>query len=192
MDFPRDSVTQNHPSTVNRRLSGDTSVSEVCGFPIAANQFNVLQASQPAKTQCQEQNDVGLVDPRITRHLRIAANKANDRGSQADVGSSATVPTFSNTQGIFDSGNVVKPVVFGEGSQFFVHNSFSASSSEILTLQIGEPVYHSLGNGATVDGETLYDDFKCNKKGLAMRGRNGRRGDRAIRPLGVNLHARNL
>ena len=29
-------------------------------------------------------------------------------------------------------------------------------------------------------------------KGLVVRGRRGRRGDRAIRPLGVMLHARNL
>ena len=97
MDFPHDSVTQNSPYTVNRRLSGDTSVSEVFGFPIAANQFSNLQVSQPAKTQCQEQEDVGLVDPRTTRHLRIAANRADDRGRQVDVGSSATVPKHRNT-----------------------------------------------------------------------------------------------
>ena len=81
MEFPRDSVTQNRPYTVNRRLSVDTSVSEVYGFPIAANQFSVLQASQPAETQCQEQDDMGLLDPRTTRHLRIAANRADERGS---------------------------------------------------------------------------------------------------------------
>ena len=33
-----------------------------------------------------------------------------------------------------------------------------------MTLQIGEPVYYSLGNGVNVDGETLYDDFNCNKR----------------------------
>ena len=164
MEFPRDSMTQNHPSIVNRRLSGDTSVSEVCGFPIAANQFNVLQAHQPAETQCQEHNDVGPVDPRTNRHLRRAAQRADDRGSLADVQSSATVPTYRNTQGILYSGNVLNPIVYGEGSQFFVQNSFSASSSEILTLQTGEPVYYSLGNGVHVEGETLYGDFKCNKR----------------------------
>ena len=107
---------------------------------------------------------MGLVDPRTTQHRRRAAQRTDDRGSQADVGSSATVPTLSNTQGIFYSGNVVNPVVSGNGSQFFVQNSFSTSSPEILTLQIGEPVYYSLGNGVNVDRETLYGDFKCNKR----------------------------
>ena len=59
---------------------------EVFGFPVSSNQFKVLQTSQSAETQCQEQEDVGLVDPRTTRHLRIAANRADERGSQADVG----------------------------------------------------------------------------------------------------------
>ena len=157
MDFPHDSVTQNCPYTVNRRLSGDTSVSEVFGFPIAANQFSILQASQPAETQCQEQEDVGLVDPRTTRHLRIAANRADERGHQADVCSSATVPTLSNTQGILYSGNVANPVVSGNDSQFFVQNSFSASSPEILTVQTGELVHYSLGIGAS-DDDALYDE----------------------------------
>ena len=66
MDFPQDLVIQNSPYTVNRRLSGDTSVKEVFGFPVSPNQFSNLQASQPAETQCQEQEDVGLVDPRTT------------------------------------------------------------------------------------------------------------------------------
>ena len=164
MDFPHDSVKQNSPYTMNRRFRGNTSVGEVFGFPITANQFSTLQASQPAETQCQEQEGEGLVDPRTTRHLRRAANRADDRGSQTDVGSSATVPKHRNTQGIFYSGNVVNPVVSGNGSQFFVQNSFSASSPEILTVQIGEPVYYSLGNGVKVDGETLYGDFECNKR----------------------------
>ena len=80
------------------------------------------------------------------------------------MGSTATVPTLSNTQGILYSGNVVNPVVSGNGSQFFDQNSFSANSPEILTLQTGEPVYYSLGNGVNADGETLYGDFNCNKR----------------------------
>ena len=164
MEFLRDSVTQNSPYTVNRRLSDDTSVREVFGFPVSPNQFSNLQASQPAETQCQEQEDEGLVDPRTTRHLRRVAQRTDDRGSLADVQSTATVPTHRNTQGIFYSGNVSNPVVSGNGSQFFVQNSFSASSPKILTLQIGEPVYYSLGNGVNVDGETLYGDVNCNKR----------------------------
>ena len=157
MVFPHDSVAQNSPYIVNRRLSGNTSVSEVYGFPIAANQFSTLQASQPAETQCQEQEDVGFVDPRTIRHLRIAANRADDRGSQADVGRSATVPTHRNTQGILYSGNVVNPVVSGNGSQFFVHNSFSASPSEVLNLQSVGHVHYSLGTGAS-DDDALYEE----------------------------------
>ena len=190
MDFPHDSVTQNSPYTVNRRLRDNTSVREVFGFPVSPNQFSNLQASQPAETQCQEQEDVGLVDPRTTRHLRIAANRTDDKGSQADVGNSATVPKHSNTQGILYSGNVLNPVVSGNGSQFFVQNSFSASSPEILTLQIGEPVYYSLGNGVNVDGETLYGDFKCNKR-ISNAGPEwsaGRPGHTPTR----RMHARNL
>ena len=164
MEFPHDSVTQNSPYIVNRRHSGNPSVREVFGFPVSANQFSTLQSSQPAETQGQEQEDVGLVDPRITRHLSRAAQRTDNRGSLADVQRSATVPTLNNTQGIFDSGNVVNPVVSGEGSQFFVQNSFSASSSEILTLQTDEPVHYLLGNGVSVDGETLCNDFKCNKR----------------------------
>ena len=166
MDFPKDSVTKNSPYTVNRRHSGDTSASEVCGFPIAANQFSVLQASQPAETQCQEQEDVGLVDPRTTRHLRRATHKTDDRGSLADVGSSATVSTHRNTQGILYSGSVVNPVVSGNDSLFFVQNSFSASPSEVLNLQSVGHVHYSLGIGASAD-DALYDknvkDVACTK-----------------------------
>ena len=97
MDSINDSMAQQSPQSVNRRFSGDTSVSEVFGFPIAANQFSTLQSSQPAETQCWEQDEVGLVDPRTTRHLRIAANRADDRGSQADVDNSATVLIHRNT-----------------------------------------------------------------------------------------------
>ena len=132
MDFPYDSVTQNSPYTVNRRLSGATSVNEVFGFPIAANQFSTLQSSQPAETQCQLQRDVGLVDPRTTRHLRNAAPRTDDEGSLADVGMLATVPKDRITQGTSTSGTCVDPVVPGISSPFFVQHSFSASPSEVL------------------------------------------------------------
>ena len=103
-----------------------------------------------------------------------------------------TVPTHRNTQGILDSGNVLNPVVSGEGSQFFVQNSFSVSPSKVLNLQSVGHVHYSLGTGASGD-DALYDenvkDVVCTirhlvTRGLAMRGWIGRRGDRAIRPLG--------
>ena len=52
MDFTDNSVTQNSPYTVNRRPSGGSSVKTIFGFPVDQNQFTVLQASQPAETQC--------------------------------------------------------------------------------------------------------------------------------------------
>ena len=172
MDLPHDSVTQNSPYTVNRRLSGDTSVSEVFGFPIAANQFSTLQSSQPAETQCQLHKEEGLMDPRTTRHLRNAAQRTDDEGSLAYVGMPATVPKDRNTQGILYSGNVVNPVVSGNGSQFFVHNSLSASSSDILELQSVEPVHYLLGTGAS-DDDALYTvdvkDVACTKKSCNKR-----------------------
>ena len=81
MDFPDDSVTQNSPYTVNRRSNDRNSVKIVFGFPVDQNQFNVLKDDQSAKFQRSTQNDVGLVNPRTTRYLRIAANRADDRGS---------------------------------------------------------------------------------------------------------------
>ena len=73
MDSINDSMAQQSPQSVNRHFRGDISVREVFGFPVSANQFSTLQASQPAETQGQEQEDVGLVDQRTTRHLRRAA-----------------------------------------------------------------------------------------------------------------------
>ena len=58
----------------------------------------------------------------------------------------------------------MNPVVSGNDSQFFVRDSFSVSPSEVLIPQSVGHVHYSLGNGAIVDGETLYDDFKCNKR----------------------------
>ena len=63
MDSIHDSMAQQIPQPVNRRFRGDTSVSEVFGFPIAANQFSTLQSSQSAELQCQLQRKEGLVDP---------------------------------------------------------------------------------------------------------------------------------
>ena len=131
---------------------------------MSRNQFKVLQTNQFAETQCQEQADVGLVDPRTTRHLRRAAHRTENRGSQADVDKSATVATHGNTQGTFYSGNVVNPVVSGNDSQFFVCDSFSVSPAEVLNQQSVGHVHYSLGDGAIVDSETLYDDSKCNKR----------------------------
>ena len=157
MDSINDSVTQNNPYTVNRRFSGNTSVSEVFGFPIATNQFSTLQSSQSAETQCQLQREEGLVDPRTTRHLRNAAQRTDDEGSLEDVGMPATVSKDRITQGTSTSGTCVDPVVPGISSPFFVQHSFSASPSEVLNQQSVGHVHYSLGTGA-IDDDALYDE----------------------------------
>ena len=112
MDANSDSVTQNRPFAVNRRHSGETSVSEVFGFPLAVNQYSTLEANQTAEIQSSEQEeDVGLVDPRTTRILRRAAMRTAEEGSLADVALSATVSSpLRIAQGNFYSGTVVNPV----------------------------------------------------------------------------------
>ena len=164
MDSINDSMAQQSPQVVNRRFSGDTSVSEVFGFPIAANQFSTLHSSQPAETQCQLQREEGLVDPRTTRHLRNAAQRTDEEGSLADVGMPATVPKDRITQGTFTSGTCVDPVVPGISSPFFVHDSFSANPSEVLNLQSVGHVHYSLETGAVGD-DALYtvdvEDVAC-------------------------------
>ena len=73
-----DSVSQKRPHTNNRRLSGRMSTKSVLGFPLDANQFSTLDEHQSAETQCQREEEVGLVDPRTTRHLRTAAIRAEE------------------------------------------------------------------------------------------------------------------
>ena len=51
MDSINDFLAQQSPQSVNHCFSGDTSVSEVLGFPIAANQFSTLQSIQSAESQ---------------------------------------------------------------------------------------------------------------------------------------------
>ena len=133
MDSINDFMTQQSPQLVNRRFSGDTFVSEVFGFLIAANQFSTLQSIQSAEIQCQLQREEGLVDPRTTRHLRIAAQRTDDKGSLADGEIPATVTVHRDAQGTSNSGTCVDPVVSRICSPFFTH-SFSASPSDILNL----------------------------------------------------------
>ena len=92
-------LAQQSPQSANRHFSGDTSVSEVFGFPIVANQFSTLQSIQSAESQSQLQREEGIVDPRTTRHLREAAKRTDDKGSLADGEIPATVTVPSNAQG---------------------------------------------------------------------------------------------
>ena len=123
------------PSAVGQPQRERTPVSAVFGFPVAENQYLVLQS---AKSQSPGQREEGLVDPRTTRHLRQAAASVGNRETMETGGNSFTVHLENAAQGIFDSGTSVEPVAVGNSSQFFP-NSFSASSSDIL-LQSGELV----------------------------------------------------
>ena len=133
------------------------------GFPTVANQFNVLESNQTADFQCpREEEEVGLVDPRTTRHLRAAASRAEVRGRQAAVQQPVTVHYSSDAQGI--SGTCVEPVTSESCSSLFVDNSFSASPVDILSLQSAGPVHYTLGTGAIGD-DALYtvdvEDVAC-------------------------------
>ena len=134
MKLKSDSRAQNSPSSVHHRPSGGTSMETVLGFPVEANQFSIL-SNQPAEYQCpREEEEVGLVDPRTTRHLRTAANRAEARGRQAEIQHPAIVHYHSSgAQGI-RSGTCVEPVSSEICSSFFVDNSFSASPVDILSL----------------------------------------------------------
>ena len=139
MKVRSDSRAQNSPSSVHRRPSGGNNEETVLGFPVNANQFNLLASNQTADSQCpREEEEVGLVDPRTTRHLRRAASRAETRGRQADVQQPATVHYSSDAQGT--SGTCVEPVASESCSSFFVDNSFSASPVDILDLQSAGPV----------------------------------------------------
>ena len=144
----------------------------VLGFPVEANKFSIL-SNQPAEFQCpREEEEVGLVDPRTTRHLRAAASRAEARGRQAEIQHPATVHYSSgDAQGIL-SGTCVEPMSSAICSSFFVDNSFSAGPVDILSLQSAGPVHYMLGTGAIV-GDGMYEqdvndvdctDSICNKR----------------------------
>ena len=143
METQSDSVTGKGPQTSGRCPSGGQSASNVFGFPISANQFNILESNQTAEFQCPREEEVGLVDPRTTRHLRAAASRAEARGSQTEDSRPTTVHYSSDAQGI--SGTCVVPVTSEISSSLFVDDSFSASPVDILSLQSAGPVHYQLG-----------------------------------------------
>ena len=170
MKLRSDSRAQNSPSSAHHCPSGGTTIETVLGFPVNANQFNVLESTQTAESQCPREEEMGLVDPRTTRHLRRAASRAETRGRQADVQQPATVHYSSDAQGT--SGTCVEPVASESCSSFFVQNSFSTSLVDILSLQSAGPVHYMLGTGDVV-GDAMYEKdvkdvacaFKsCNKR----------------------------
>ena len=104
MDSISDSLAPQGPQSFSCRPSGGNLPSEVFGFPVAVNQFNALQTIKPAESQSQLQREEGLVDPRTTRHLRIAAQRTDDKGSLEDGEMPTTAPVDRDAQGTFVSG----------------------------------------------------------------------------------------
>ena len=163
MKVKSDSRAQHSPASVHRRPSGGISEETVFGFPLEANQFNVLESNQTTDFQCpRAEEEMGLVDPRTTRHLRRVASRAEVRGRQAAVQQSATVHYSSDAQGM--SGTCVEPVTSESCSSLFVDDSFSASPVDILSLQSAGPVHYTLGTGDIV-GDAMYgkdvNDVAC-------------------------------
>ena len=155
------------------------------------NQFSILQTVQSAESQSQPQREEGLVDPRSTRLLRLAARRAEDQGTLAEGGVPATVTLPRDAQGTIASGDCVYPVVSEISSQFFTH-SLSACPTDILNSQSGGNVHYLLESGAVVADAMYYHDVNdvacmdgiCNKR-ISVAGPERSAGDRAIRPLGV-------
>ena len=95
---------------------------------------------------------------------------------------------MQDVQGILTSGGNDQPVSSGISSQFFL-DSLSVSPSDILYLQSGGNVHYKLETGSINDDAMYINDVNevaCTlenvTKGLVVRGRNGRWGDRAIGP----------
>ena len=139
MDSNSDSIYLKGPQTSSRRPSGGQVVSEVFGFPVEENQFSALSMNQLADSQRSTQREVGLVNPRTTRHLRWAAARTDNQESKTKQAASAIVPTFRDIQGNSSSGTSVYPGVSVQCSQYF-ENSFLACSPDILSQQSGGSV----------------------------------------------------
>ena len=129
MEPVSDPVVREGPQSSNRQPRSErTPASAVFGFPVAANQYAVLQS---AEFQSQGPREEGLVDPRTTRHLRQAAARAGNREMLETGGNSFAECLENPAQDIFDNGTCVEPVAVGNTSQFIPY-SLSASSADIL------------------------------------------------------------
>ena len=173
MEPVSDPVVERGPQAMNRQLQSErTPVKAVYGFPVAANQYSVLQSIE---LQSPSPREEGLVDPRTTRHLRQATVRAGNREEMETGEHSFAVHVENPAQANFDHDTCVEPVAVGNSSHFIPY-SLSASSSDIL-LQSGEPVHYMLGSGTgavNFDGDAMYDehvkdvacmDFQnCNKR----------------------------
>ena len=156
-----DFVTGSGPQSSYRRYSGTRSASTIFGFSVNANQFQALHSDQSVVSpRSIEQRAEGLVDPRTTRRQRWTTRGTDDKEAKTEGAVFATVH-YSNAQRNSVSENSVNPVAIDHSSQFF--NSFSASPSDNFAVQSVGHVHYELDSGV-VGGDSLYGDFKCNKR----------------------------
>ena len=156
-----DSVTGSGPQSSHRRHSGTTSACTICGFPVNANQFQVLHSDQPvASPKSIEQRAEGLVDPRTTRQQRWTTRGTEEQETKTEEAAFITVHD-SNAQGNSVNENSVNPVAIDQSSQFL--NSFSARPSDNFAMQSVGNVQYQLESGVH-GGECLYGDLKCKKR----------------------------
>ena len=163
MDRKSDAVLQSGPQQLSRRYSD---ASNVFGFPISANQFQVLETDQSAtSSRSTEQRQEGLIDPRTTRQKRWAARGTEAQRAETERATTATV-SVENAQGICTtSGSVINPGALQNSSQLF--HSFSVGPSGNFAVQsVGPPVHYMLESGIGVSGgdSLLYSDPNCNKR----------------------------
>ena len=83
------------------------------------------------------------------------------------------------------SENSVNPIAIDHSSQFF--NSFSASPSDNFAVQSVGHVHYELDSGV-VGGESLYGDFKCNKR-ISNAGPDWSAGRPGTMPFGARTAA---
>ena len=140
--------------------SSEISSSSVYGFPVAVNQFQLLQDSKPAVSQKSEQSEDRPIGPRRTRLLRLqTARETEEQGTSTTEGIFHYVPPVKDAQGNFCDGDCVEPVASGSKHSFFPH-SLSVSAPDVLESQSGGNVQNFLEIG--VENDAMYDDDDVN------------------------------
>ena len=173
--------------------------SSVFGFPVAENQFQLLQDSKSAVSQRAEQIEDRSNDLRSRRLLRQQAARGTDeQGTSAVEGIFVTVPPVKDAQGNFYDGDCVEPVASGSIHSFFPY-SLSVSAPDIWESQSGDIVQQVLEIG--VENDARYDDdvndvtctLKKKFKRINEAGRKWSAGRPGNRPFGfgARMAARN-
>ena len=146
--------SQNRPSSV-------VPTSEVFGFPIAVNQYNVLSEEQAALSSGQVQGYTSLVNPRTTRLHRLrAAQEAAARGDSTteDILNMFT-PVENDAQKLMYSGRAVESVTSELPS--YSLNSLSVRNFELESgnfVDATDAVY----SNSVIDVECM--EGHCNKR----------------------------